>query len=112
MAGKKNGIIRNIYKAVPEEYYCINMKMVTFPFNATDFCSDSFIEPSLPDNQMDIVWKVCGYLVAGRLITVFYLRTFSFKKHGVSLAADLVILLTLQIQSRLDSSFYNTACTW
>ncbi|KAL5248242.1 hypothetical protein ACHWQZ_G017430 [Mnemiopsis leidyi] len=38
------------------------------------------------------------YLVAARLVTVFYLRTFSFTKHGRNLAADLGILLLLQCQ--------------
>ena len=33
------------------------------------------------------------YLVAARLVTVFYLRTFSIAKHGRNLAADLGILL-------------------
>ena len=56
---------------------------------------------------------VIQYLVAGRLFTIFYLRGFTFSKHGPAMMTDLMLLMlnyvvsdhfgghTGKIQSRL-----------
>ena len=112
--GKDNGKIG----AIKDRFWILHQilfVMMNSSFNSSGSYFDSPFAPSFPSitlKHLDIL-SVVSYLVAARLLTVFYLRTFSFKEHSAAIAVDLKLLVVLQA---LRSAFPIISCcrtsTW
>ena len=89
------------------EYFNIfRFVMINSSFNSSGPCPDCLHVPVLPSitlKYFDIL-SVASYLVAARLLTVFYLRTFSFKKHGAAIINDLKLLVIVQALRSVSSN--------
>ena len=91
---------------------CNIFDMFNLPLNATDSCPDGSIMLLFPTITVKHyrISLLLSFLTAARFLTMFYLRTFSFKKHGEALAVDFAILISLLVQNPLHP--VNDTCMW